>query len=721
MSGLSETRLLHQLARLYGVQTAYYDVFGHRREASVEALLAVLQSLGAPMATVQDIPSAWRERRQAMWQQRLEPVVVAWDGKPPPLKLRLPSHMSEVPLIGHLTQESGERQSWEWHGADLPNLERMEVEGTGYILKRLPLPERLPWGYHRFTLELTGEAVESLIIAAPFKAYSPLDQLGNQAWGVFLPLYALHTRRSWGCGDLSDLEALIAWVSGKGGSVIGTLPILSSFPDEPSPYTPASRLLWNELYLDVTRVPEMQRCPSAQAMLASSPLQRELEALRNLPLVDYPRQMAFKRWVLEELCRYCFVEAADRLEALQRFIETHPVVEDYARFRAVTEKQCASWRSWPQPLRDGVLKEGDYDEETKQYHLYVQWLIHEQIQAVFEKAHEKGVWLYLDLPLGVHPDSYDVWRYRTVFGIDTSGGAPPDAVFTMGQNWRFPPLHPEGLRKQGYSYYIACLRHHLGHRGILRIDHAMWFHRLFWIPRGFEPHEGVYVRYPAEELYAILSLESHRHGCWLVGENLGTVPSYINRALRQHNVHRMYVVQYELAAEQSRTLDAVPRDSVASIDTHDMPTFSGFWQGLDIEDRLKLGLLDRDSAQTELEERQAIREALISFLQQKGFFNASPADLLTVLRATLAFLSASPSRVVLVNLEDLWLETQPQNVPGTGEEFANWRHKARYAFEAFSSLPEVQDLLEEIQRIRRQRRKYPDATRRGRGAAVSPR
>ncbi len=704
MSSLSETRLLRQLARLYGVQTAYYDVFGHRREASVEALLAVLRSLGAPMATVRDIPSAWRERRQAMWQQRLEPVVVAWDGEPPLLKLRLPSHMSEVSLIGHLTQESGERQSWEWHGADLPILEKAEVEGTGYILKRLPLPERLPWGYHRFTLELTGEAVESLIIAAPFKAYSPLDQLDNQAWGVFLPLYALHTRRSWGCGDLSDLEALIAWVSRKGGSVVGTLPILSSFPGEPSPYTPASRLLWNEFYLDVTRVPELPRCPSAQAILASPSFQKEIKALHNSPLVDYRRQMALKRRILEELCQSCFFEASDRFEALRRFAKTHPLVEDYARFRAAGERQRTPWRLWPQPLQGGVLKEGDYDEETKQYHLYVQWLIHEQIQAMFEKAHEKGVWLYLDLPLGVHPDSYDVWRYRTVFAIDASGGAPPDAVFTMGQKWGFPPLHPEGLRKQGYSYYIACLRHHLGHRGILRIDHAMWFHRLFWIPGGFEPHEGVYVRYPAEELYAILSLESHRHGCWLVGENLGTVPSYINLALKRHNVHRMYVVQYELAAEPGRALTAVPADSVASIDTHDMPTFSGFWQGLDIGDRLKLGLLDRDSAETELEERQAIREALISFLQQKGFFNASPADLLTVLRATLAFLSASPSRVVLVNLEDLWLETQPQNVPGTGEDFANWRHKARYAFEVFSTLPEVQDLLEEIQRIRRQRR-----------------
>jgi len=703
VSDLSETRLLHQLARLYGLQRVYYDVVGRRCEASAEALLAVLQSLGAPVATLEDVPSAWRERQQFLWRRRLDSVIVAWNNEAPPIDLRLPSHLAEASLAGHLTLETGERRSWKWQGGSLPDLNAAEIEGTHYVVKRIPLPGGLPSGYHRFTLELAGEAVESLIIAAPLRAYSPPEQLGNRTWGVFLPLYALHTHRSWGCGDLSDLEALISWVREQGGGVVGTLPILSGFPDEPSPYTPASRLLWNELYLDVTRVPEMQRCPSAQAMLASSPLQRELEALRNLPLVDYPRQMAFKRWVLEELCRYCFVEAADRLEALQRFIETHPVMEDYARFRAATEKQRVSWRSWPQPLRDGTLNRGDYDEETKQYHLYVQWLIREQIQALSRSVQEKGVQLYLDMPLGVHPDGYDVWRHRSVFAMDASGGAPPDAVFSRGQNWGFPPLHPEGLRQQSYSYYIACLRHHLGHGGILRIDHAMWFQRLFWIPRGFESYNGVYVRYPAEELYAILSLESHRHGCWVVGENLGTVPSYINRALRRHNVHRMYVVQYELADEQSRTLDAVPSDSIASINTHDMPTFSGFWQGLDIEDRMKLGLLDRDSLEAELDNRHAIREALISFLQQKGFINASSADPLAVLRATLALLSASPSPVVLISLEDLWLEAQPQNVPGTGEDFANWRHKARYALEEFRKLPQVQDLLHEVQRIRRQR------------------
>jgi 4-alpha-glucanotransferase len=37
--------------------------------------------------------------------------------------------------------------------------------------------------------------------------------------------------------------------------------------------------------------------------------------------------------------------------------------------------------------------------------------------------------------------------------------------------------------------------------------------------------------------------------------------------------------------------------------------------------------------------------------------------------------------VLLVNLEDLWLETKAQNVPGTLDEHPNWQHKARYRLE----------------------------------------
>jgi len=704
MSALSKTLLVHQLARLYGIQTAYHDVAHRRRPASLESLLAVLPLLRAPVETLHDIPSALRERQQMLWRRVLEPVVIAWGSGPLQMEVRLPSSLADTSLAGYLRLETGEQLSLEWRKNGLPILKTVEVEGGRYVIKRLSLPSRLPLGYHRFILELRGELAEALVISAPLKAYIPPNQKMGRGWGVFIPLYALYHQEGWGSGNFSDLETLITWVARMGGDVVATLPLLASFLDaplEPCPYAPVSRLMWNEFYLDISKVPELQKCAQAQTILSSSPFQEELETVRNLHLVDYRREMVLKRQVLEELSRFCFSEASDYLESLQHFAEVNPIVEDYARFRAVCEWQCTSWRSWPHPLCEGILREGDYDETRKRYHIYVQWLAHQQIQAVSERARENGLRLHLDLPLGVHPDGYDVWRNQDLFVQDASVGAPPDVVFTWGQDWRFPPLHPERLRQQGYRYYIACLRHHLRHAGILRIDHVMGLHRLFWIPQGMEASQGVYIRYPAEEFYAILALESHRNKAVIVGEDLGTVSPEVRPAMLRHGLQRMYVVQYELDSNLKRALRTVPANAVASLNTHDMPPFAAFWQELDIQSRQEMGLLNEAAAQQEIESRQTLKEYLVSLLQSKGQGMTPCVGLQAILRATLAFLSASRALVVLVNLEDLWQEVQYQNMPGFPKESCNWRRKARYTFDTFCQLPQVVEALNEIDGIRR--------------------
>jgi len=427
--------------------------------------------------------------------------------------------------------------------------------------------------------------------------------------------------------------------------------------------------------------------------------------LRNSRLVDYQRQMELKRKVLEELSQCFFAEASDRLEELHHFTETHPLVDDYARFRATGEKYHVPWRSWPQPLRDGVLREGDYNEEDRLYHLYVQWLAWQQIEKVSQKAKEKGVRLYLDLPLGVHPDGYDAWRERETFIPDTSSGAPPDTVFTRGQNWGFQPLHPERIRDQHYRYTIAYLQHHLRYAGILRIDHVMGLHRLFCIPKDMEASSGVYLHYSAEELYAILALESHRNRAIIVGEDLGTVPPYVRPAMNKHGLYRMYVVHYELASNRQKGLPPVPRNSVASLNTHDMHPFAALWQGLDINDRQELGLLDRKGTQKERRIRRDIINILSTFLRRKGWLKNSSQDTFSALEACFSFLAESRAQIVLVNLEDLWLETKPQNVPSTRKEHPNWQRKALYSLEEFCQMPRVVDTLLNINELRKRSRR----------------
>jgi 4-alpha-glucanotransferase len=223
-------------------------------------------------------------------------------------------------------------------------------------------------------------------------------------------------------------------------------------------------------------------------------------------------------------------------------------------------------------------------------------------------------------------------------------------------------------------------------------------HHLFWVPKGMGATEGVYVRYPADEMYAILSVESHRHQCLVVGENLGTVPAYVNDAMARHNVHGLYVAQYEVPQEAEGGLRAIPSDSVASLNTHDMPPFSAFWQGLDIERWAVMGLLTEAERKIRTEGRHAAKRNLARFLEQRGYLEGDLGDIALVLKACLSFLADSPAQVVLVNLEDLWLETEQQNVPGVVEGHPNWQRRARYDFDTFSQMPEVLDLLGRVKR-----------------------
>lgn len=674
-------RNLEQLARLYGIITAYRDYTGRTRPASPRALLASLGALGAPVTGPANVPDALRLRRQELWRRPCAPVTVYRAGRDSGVELRLAARQWPGSITMYLELEGGESRQWSVNPGHLPVTGADTVEGIEYTARRVPLPAGLPPGYHRLSIQLPGGACQTMLISAPARAYD-LSAGANRVWGVFLPLYALRSDRSWAAGDVTDLEKLMDWVQNLGGGLAGTLPLLAAFLDEPfdpSPYAPVSRMFWNEFYLDVTRVPELEHCPAAREVINSPAFQAEIANLRSAPLVDYRRGMAAKRRVLELLARCCYAPESPGLEPLRRWTAENPAARDYARFRAAIDRQRTTWDRWPERMRGGDLRPGDYDQEAEQYHLYVQWLAAGQFRHLASRARENGPGLYLDFPLGVHGGGYDVWRHREVFATAAACGAPPDRLNTGGQNWGFPPLHPERLREQGYSYFIACLRHHLRHAGVLRLDHVMGLHRLFWIPAGLPAGEGVYVRYPAGELYAILALESRRHRTVLVGEDLGTVPGIVRSSMAQNGIRRMYVLPFEFKRVQRRGLHPVPAGSLACLNTHDMPTATAFWR----------------------QSEPLTRAALAGFLYRKGLLPSPGGNAQKVMRGCYRYLAAGRAGIALVNLEDLWLETAPQNIPGTGPEKPNWRRKARRSLKEFSRSPAVLQTLREINRLRR--------------------
>ena len=710
---------LRQLARACGIQTSYIAMSGKRRQASAEAMQAVLRALGEPLDRIDEAGDRLHERRLEKWRRMVEPVTVAWDGRRSVVEYYPAPEAGGVPVSIELLTEQGETHHESFQPDLLKTVRREAIGGAEYPVKAIPLP-KLPWGYHTLRVEAGGKTSEAMIIAAPLKAHEPAH--GDGLWGLFLPLYALATERSWGAGDLGDFEQLVDWVKGLGGGVAATLPLLAAFlsePFDPSPYVPASRLFWNEFYIDMARVPELEHSPAARALLESDETRRTIRELRGTGDVDYWRVMALKRRVLRELALEFFSEtghSAARTEAYQHFIQEYPKVEDYAAFRAACERQHGPWCNWPEPLKQGVLGPADYDEDVKRTFLYAQFIMQEQMDHLSSKARAAGPGLYLDMPLGVHPDSYDVWRERDSFAWGVSGGAPPDAFFSKGQDWGFAPLHPLKIRERRYGYIIECVQRLMRQAGVVRIDHVMGLHRLFWVPQGMEATQGVYVKYPAEELHAILNVESRRRQSMIVGEDLGTVPGGVRRAMQRHNLHGMYVLQFCIQPENECLVAPVPEGVVASANTHDMPSFAGFWQGKDIDDQVDLGLVKPSEEEATRARRAEMLRTLVRFYEKNGLLQGNEearavtdAELprLDVIRAMLEFLGRSPAKIALVNLEDLWQELNQQNVPGTCEERRNWQHKARYTLEEFSRLDEVRELLEALDRARREVRKKP--------------
>ncbi len=697
---------LRDLARLRGLQTAYVDIDGRRRTASEEGLVAVLEALGTPVGDPGRATTALGEARRETSARVLEPVLVAWEGRLPEAELRLPEGHSPL------------RVEYRIEPCDVPGGEpAASREGIlplrpsrcssrrsrlleGVRAWRLEIPTRLVPGYHRLHIRTGRIRAESLVIAAPRRAPEPEGD--GRLWGLFIPLHALWRRKGWGCGDFSDLASLGRWVGERNGDLVGTLPLMPAFLErscDPSPYAPVSRLFLNELYIDVEAIPEIESCPGARRLLGSPAFLREVRALRRRERIDYRRLMELKRRFLELLSRTVEKAGGARQRAFRRFASKRPEVVDYARFRAVAERQRLPWRYWPRPIRDGSLRRGDFDERAARYHLYAQWIAEEQILAALGTLSRSNVRLYLDLPLGVHPAGYDTYRHRRIFVTGASAGAPPDPFFSGGQCWGFPPMHPQRLRESGYGYLIASLRRILSLCGVLRFDHVMGLHRIFFVPEGMPPTEGVYVRYPHEELYAILCLEAARAGTAIVGEDLGTVPGEIRRTMAAHGLHRMYVLQYAAGPDLRRALPPAPRRSLACLNTHDMPPFASFWSGREIDDRVSLGILSRQGRWRERRSRAAVRRALVEFLRKTRCLEGKPT-VERALRACIRFLARSRARFALINLEDLWLETRPQNVPGTGAEQPNWRGRAAYPVESLSARVLARQVTADLRRLR---------------------
>ena len=679
---------VRELARRKGVQVSYDSAFGTRLDSSVEGLIAVLRELGTELKPdLSNVDRAMKADEVSSRRFFAEPVSVFWNGGPGRIALNTEGLPKTDRVTLNLKLEDGGVREFSSLVSDLSD-------------SCLVVHEKLPFGYHQGVLQAGKAKRKLLVISSPEKAYQP-SGADDRVLGVFAPLYGIHSKASWGIGDLTDLRKLMDWSYAQGCRFVGTLPMLAIFNDkpivEPSPYAPLSRLFWNELYIDPRAADEWNASPRARKVSESAAFRKKLAGLQRQKQVDYQAVARLKRPVFEALAETFFEKGGDRSKAYREFLKVYPMVEDYAEFRATGEKRNASWRKWPERMRNGTLRKGDFHEKDKRTHVYTQWLAHNQLSSLCTDSKKQGLGIYIDFPLSAHADGYDVWRERESFAQTVSAGCPPDPNHVHGQDWGILALNPKVARETGYRYVRRCLDGHMRYAGLLRLDHVMAFFRLYWVPHGLGAKNGVYVRYQMEELFAILILESHRNQCLLIGEDLGTVPQEIRDAMTRHGVLRMWVQQRRLGTGSAdEPLPPPPADCICSLNTHDMPPFAAFWKGLDIIDKQKLGYFGKKELPEKQKARTANTTALVQMLVKNGFLKSATDDLSKILRAILELTASNPVRVMQINLEDLWLETLPQNTPGTWKERPNWQRKLRHSIEKIATHPGLPELFQDL-------------------------
>jgi 4-alpha-glucanotransferase len=516
---------------------------------------------------------------------------------------------------------------------------------------------------------------------APVAAAAPWP--ARRSWGFAVQLYSVRSRGSWGHGDLRDLADLAAWSGGElGADFVLVNPLHAAeplAPISPSPYLAMTRRHLSPLYLRVEDIPEYGRLsPADRARIEAlgAPLR---DASRTAALIDRDAVWTAKRAALQ-IIRAAGLNPERQAEFTAFRARDLEAVGAWATWCAIAEVHGPDWRAWPAGLADprsaevAALRRARADRVD--FHAWLQWLTAEQADAAQRAARRAGmsIGVISDLAVGAHPGGADAWARQDVIVTGVSVGAPPDEFNQRGQDWTLPPWHPGWLAAQAGRPLAELIAATARHAGGVRIDHVMGLARLWWIPAGMGPGHGTYVRYDHELIGDVLCAEAARARALVIGEDLGTVEPWLRDFLTSRQVLGTSMLWFE------RRPDGTPRHPgewrrgcLAMVGTHDMPPAAAFLTGDQVTIRAELGLL----TEAEADERAAARREVdgwLDMLAREGLLGrpaeATPEEFTLALYG---YLARTPALLIGVSLAEAAGERRPQNMPGTVNEYPNWR------------------------------------------------
>jgi 4-alpha-glucanotransferase len=688
---------LETLARRSGIALSIPDGHGGERPESRETLHGVLAALGVDAPTDARAAESLAALGRQDWQTVVPPVVVAHSGAVV-VEVTLPCATRVVSW--HIACDDGTQLTGDVAFGDLELVARDDGDsrpGRRRERRRMRLGD-VPIGYHQLSVEPQGGV--GTVIVTPGRCFLPADAEGGRLWGVALQLYLLKSERNLGLGDFGDLAALAPTLVRRGCDIVGLNPLHAPFPDNPehaSPYSPASRLLLNPLNIDVTAA--TAQSPAAAALLTAPDAAAEIATYRAADMLRYDGIAALKARVLRAAFaewRAANVTEADELAAFRT--ARGPTFARHCLYFALRAhllgegSGTGDWRAWPQPYQDSrgavVARFARTNADDVTWVAWQQWLADKQLAKAAAAAHDMRIGLYRDLAIGADAAGAETWAERELMLHDLRVGAPPDPLAPQGQEWGLPPPNPERLRATAFRSFVDLLRANMRHAGALRIDHVMGLERLYVVPKGAPATDGAYLEYPVAELAGVLALESVRHRCVVVGEDLGLVPAGFRERMAQANVLSYRVLRFERDGSRYRRPDEYPQLAVAVSGNHDLATLRAWWEGADLELAREHDALPAHALEAARHERSVERQSLLDLLQQEGLLPNASVELSydDLFAAVYALLGRTRALVVLAQLDDILRERSPVNAPGAGR-YPSWRRRYSQPVERLADEP----------------------------------
>jgi 4-alpha-glucanotransferase len=682
---MSDT-LLAELAKSANLSIEWTDAFGRPHHVSPEVQRSLLEALGYPAQSPEQIRTSLSALGQQKNAQTPDALLIQDQWQPLALARYSPNTAYQ------LTDEQGRVSS-------------------GRLDHNAHLPAHDTAGYYQ--LEIND--VQHRIAVAPAACLSVAQLCGKQhIWGLTAQLYALRRPGDGGLGDTLAVADLARHAANQGADALALSPVHALFSadhEHYSPYSPSSRLFFNALHAAPASLLGRERVQ--RAVLACG-VQAELTHLESLDLIDWPAVAEVRQRLLRQLYKDFWQAPGELLDGFLAFCKAGgTALQHHCRFEAIYEHrmhngETTDWRTWPVELRDPEQSEVSRfaveHAECVRFHAFSQWLIAHGLEGAQASALGAGmrIGLIADMAVGASCTGSQAWSRQDEFLPQVTVGAPPDILNGNGQNWGVSAFSPLGLRQHGFGAYIEMLQANLAHAGGVRIDHVMGLQRLWVIPQGGEPQDGAYLNYPLNDLLRLLALESHRHQALVIGEDLGTVPHGLRETLAQRNILGTRVLLFEQQEGRFVPPEEWPRNALATTTTHDLPSIKGWFAGHDIDWRVRAGHSQAEQRDHDHAERARERAALVEALAVSGQLQGEPDNVEACLQASIGYIGSTPSVLTLLPLEDACGAEQQPNLPGPGADHPNWRRRYTLPVREMLEQPLPRQRLERLAQARKQ-------------------